>query len=73
MGAVDRGLPTLAAMAMKQEGGLKYLDELRTRFLKFVPAERAAVSSDVGGGETGRKRGAVARRLHTEPVEFVSS
>ena len=72
MGAVDRGLPTLAAMAMKQEGGLKYLDELRTRFLKFVPAERAAVSSDVGG-ETGRKRGAVARRLHTEPVEFVSS
>ena len=60
MGAVDRGLPTLAAMAMKQEGGLKYLDELRTRFLKFVPAERAAVSSDVGG----EKQEESAARLH---------
>jgi hypothetical protein len=38
MASIDSGLPNLVTMAMQQEGAMKYLDECRERFNRFVPA-----------------------------------
>lgn len=38
MASVDSGLPNLIALAQQQEGALKYLDEQRQCFEKWIPA-----------------------------------
>lgn len=38
MASIDSGIPALITMAKQQDGALKYLDECRERFNKFVPA-----------------------------------
>jgi hypothetical protein len=35
--SIDSGLPHLISLAMKQDGALKYLDECRIRFEKWIP------------------------------------
>jgi hypothetical protein len=37
--SINAGLPSLVNVAKLQEGGLKYLDEERARFQKYLPAE----------------------------------
>lgn len=38
MASIDSGLPALVAVAQKQDGAMKFLDEARQRFQKLIPA-----------------------------------
>ncbi len=38
--SVETGIPSLAVIAQQQEGGLRYLRELREKFEKFLPASK---------------------------------
>ena len=39
MASIETGLPALAAVAMQQDGAMKYLTECRERFEKYLPVE----------------------------------